>query len=91
MQNFNPMHLEHHYSNLDVIEDKQFSSYAVLDKVGNHVGQIVYMGEHEWRYLIDNFPAEKKFYSNNLPVQTKEQFESDIQRIGLKLIPIKES
>lgn len=91
MQNFNPKHLEHHYSNLEVIADNEFSSYAVLDQVGNHVGQIVYMGEHEWRYLVDNFPADKKFYSSNLPVQTKEQFESDIQRIGLKLIPIKES
>lgn len=88
MQNFNPMHLEQYYSNVGVVEDKKFSSYVVLDQVGNEVGQIVYMGDHEWRYLVDNFPAEKQFYSSNLPVKTKEQFESDIQRIGLKLIPI---
>lgn len=88
MQNFNPTHLEQYYSNVGVVEDKQFSSYVVLDQVGNEVGQIVYMGDHEWRYLVDNFPAEKKFYSSNLPVKTKEQFESDIQRIGLKLIPL---
>ncbi len=87
MQIFDPKHLEQLYSNLAVVEDKQFSNYAVLDQIGNQVGQIVYMGDHEWRYLLDNFPAEKKFYSSNLPVKTQEQFESDIQRIGLKLFP----
>lgn len=87
MQIFDPKHLEQLYSNLAVVEDKQFSNYAVLDQIGNQVGQIVYMGDHEWRYLLDNFPAEKKFFSSNLPVKTQEQFESDIQRIGLKLFP----
>ena len=91
MQNFNPKHLEEYYSNVKPVEDNHFTSYMVLNKIGNEVGQIVYMGDHEWRYLVDNFPAQKKYYSNNLPVLYKEQFESDIQRIGLELTPIKGS
>lgn len=91
MQNFNPKHLEEYYSNVKPVEDNHFTSYVVLNKIGNEVGQIVYMGDHEWRYLVDNFPAQKKYYSNNLPVLDKEQFESDIQRIGLELTPIKGS
>lgn len=88
MQTFNPQQLEKYYCNLTVIEDDQSSNYAVLDKVGNQVGQILYMGNHEWRYLVDNFPARKKFFSNNLPVLNKEQFEADVQRTGLTLIHV---
>ncbi len=88
MQNFNPHQLEQYYRNLSVIDDDKFSNYAVLDKIGNHVGQILYMGNHEWRYYVDNFPANKKYFANNLPVLTKEQFEADIQRTGLKLLSV---
>lgn len=88
MQKFNPQQLEQYYSNLSVIEDDQFSNYVVLDNFGNHVGQILYMGNHEWRYMVDNFPANKKYFSNNLPVLTKEQFEADVERTGLKLLYI---
>lgn len=87
MPDFNPQQLEQHYSNLSVIEHDQFSNYAVLDKYGNHVGQILYMGNDEWRYLVDNFPANKKYFSNNLPVLTKEQFEADVARTGLVITP----
>ena len=88
MQIFDPKHLEQLYSNLAVVEDKQFSNYAVLDKIGNYVGQMLYVGNHEWRYYVDNFPANKKYFANNLPVLTKEQFEADIQRTGLKLLSV---
>lgn len=86
MKDFNPHQLQKYYRNLSVIDDDQFSNYAVLDNIGNHIGQILYMGNHEWRYLVDNFPANKKFFTNNLPILTKEQFEADIQRTGLKLL-----
>lgn len=81
------MHLEQHYSNVKPVEDNRYTTYVLLNEIGNEMGQIVYMGDHEWRYLVDNFPAQKKYYSNNLPVLNKDHFESDIQRIGLKLIP----
>lgn len=86
MKNFNPKQLGQYYSNLAIIDDDKFSNYAVLNDVGSHVGQILYMGNHEWRYYVDNFPANKKYFANNLPVFTKEQFEADIQRTGLMLI-----
>lgn len=88
MKDFDPHQLQKYYGNLSVIDDDQFSNYAVLDKFGNQVGQILYMGNHEWRYYVDNFPANKKYFTSNLPVLTKEQFDADIQRTGLKLIHV---
>lgn len=84
---FDPQQLHTYYSNVRPLDDANQANYAVFDQYGNQTGNIIYMGCHEWRYLLDNFPAEKKFYSNNLPVITKDHFESDVLRTGLQLVP----
>ncbi|QIC72056.1 MULTISPECIES: hypothetical protein [Acinetobacter] len=82
---FDPLQLHQYYNNVKPIDGVYQASYAIFDHYGNQTGSIVYMGQYEWRYLFENFPAEKKFYSNNLPTKTKEQFEADVERTGLKL------
>lgn len=83
---FDPQQLHEYYSNIKPVNDSNQAHYAVFDGYGNQTGNIIYMGSHEWRYLLDNFPADKRFYSNNLPVTTREQFEADVLRTGLLLV-----
>lgn len=38
----------------------------------------------QWRFVVDNYPRQRKFYSTNLPYRTIEEFEYDIDRIGIE-------
>ena len=86
MTKFNPTKLDERYSNLIKVIDRGWYLYTVQDKYGNDQGTISYLGENEWRYEVDNFPMAKKEFHSNLPINSNEQFELDIERTGLKLI-----
>lgn len=78
--------IETNFRNVERIDGSKYSIFRVKDEYGNDAGMISYLGENEWRVFVDNFPAEKKYFSWNLPVETLEQFIADMARTGLVLV-----
>jgi hypothetical protein len=74
------------FANVERIDDGRFAVYKVLDKYGSDAGMITCMSGNEIRIYVDNFPAQKKYYSSNYPIETVDQFEIDIARTGLNLM-----
>lgn len=44
----------------------------------------------EWRFVIDNYPRQRKFFMTNLPYRSIEDFEHDLKRMGIE-IPIRKT
>ena len=55
---------------------------------GSDFFEVYVYGEkmNEYRFVIDNFPAQRKFYTTNLPYESIDDFLSDMKRIGIDLI-----
>ena len=41
--------------------------------------------DKSWGFVKDNFPCQRKFYSTNFPIKTKERFISEMKLIGINL------
>lgn len=59
--------------------------YIFSDEIGNDFFEVYILSDHDYRFVIDNYPAQRKFYSTNLPYRDINDFESDMARIGIKL------
>jgi len=63
-------------------------SYVVFSEKGDSAQIACFEHEGsptEWRFFIDNFPGQKKYYQTNLPYPDVETFISDMKRIGIEL------
>lgn len=38
----------------------------------------------QWRFVIDNYPRQRKFFATDLPYRTVEDFEHDLVRMGIE-------
>ena len=54
----------------------------------HRVDQITFLDNSELRIFIDNFPGQKRYYESNIPIRTIKEFQSVIERTGLKLTRI---
>ena len=85
---FHPKELEKKYSNLrkpnnpDSLSDYE---YIVSDKVGNDAGTLKFESQGIFIH-VDNFPGQKKYFRQEIPIRTFKEFESDVKRAGLTLI-----
>lgn len=77
--------MESTFSNVERLKEERFPSFRVKDKYGNDAGTISNVAANEWHIFVDNFPSPKRYFSTNLPVDSMEQFESDMERTGLVL------
>jgi hypothetical protein len=63
-------------------------SYVVFSENGD-TAQIICIehegSSNEWRFFIDNFPGQKKYYQTNFPYPDVGTFISDMKRIGIEL------
>ena len=85
---FDPENLDKVFSNLEKFEDRYTNcsaSYFCVNEKGDRVDSINFLTPSEMRIHVDNFPHQKKFYSSNLPIQSIDEFQKDIERTGLKL------
>jgi hypothetical protein len=41
--------------------------------------------EKEWSFLLDNYPFPRKRFTHQLPVRSIEDFESDLERMGIPI------
>lgn len=62
-------------------------SFNVFDEEIGFVGELLYSNYFkEWRFIKDNFPAQRKAYSTDFPIKTIERFIDLFESIGIKLI-----
>lgn len=47
--------------------------------------EVLFLGDNEWRFIIDNFPCQRKSYSTNFPIKTTERFISEMKHIGINI------
>jgi hypothetical protein len=59
--------------------------WSFKNKQGDYLEIMVFDDGREIRYIDDNYPLPRKIHSSNIPVLTEEQFESDLQRMGIDI------
>jgi|ERR1035437_1883190 hypothetical protein len=47
--------------------------------------EIYFLGEREYRIIVDNFPFPRRFYDTSIPWRNLEEFENDLKRMKLKI------
>ncbi|MEX1120890.1 MAG: hypothetical protein WED82_02065 [Balneolales bacterium] len=62
------------------------NAWFITDQTGNQVDEIYLFQNNEFRFCIDNYPCQRKFYVTNMPYKTYEDFSADLERIGIELI-----
>jgi hypothetical protein len=60
--------------------------YLLRNEDGHMVDEIVFLTPFAMRILVDNYPGQKLYFSSDLPITSMEQFQSDVERTGIKLI-----
>jgi len=58
--------------------------YIFSDIKGDFMEVYILDGFREWRFVIDNFPMQRKIFNSNLPYRSIEDFENDLSRIGIE-------
>lgn len=58
--------------------------YVFSNAKGDFMEVFVIDGRADWRFVIDNYPHQRKFYSTNLPYRNIEDFEHDLERMGIE-------
>lgn len=70
--------IRYSYEASDIITQTYF-----LYQNGKDVLSIHWLGDNEWRFVIDNFPHERKYYTTNFPITTTERFIQEMKHIGI--------
>lgn len=74
------------FSNVHEMPSRGFEmSWSVLDERGTHMGIIALSASGEMSIEVDNFPAQRKYYSTSIPGVTLSSFFKDVTRCGLSL------
>lgn len=60
------------------------AGYVFSNAKGDFMELFVIDGRNEYRFVIDNFPRQRKFYSTNIPYRSIEDFEYDLERMGIE-------
>jgi hypothetical protein len=82
---FCPASLHLRYLNLRIHPDFYLThNYIVSDAIGIDAGSIGF--RNGMSVFVDNFPLQKKYYRQDIPIRTWSEFESDIARVGLPLV-----
>jgi hypothetical protein len=58
--------------------------YIFSNIKGDFMELFIINGQTQWNFVIDNFPRQRKYYSTNLPYRNIEDFEHDLDRIGIE-------
>ncbi len=58
--------------------------YVFKNAKGDFMEVFIIDGRNEWRFVIDNYPRQRKFFSTNLPYRNIEDFEHDLIRMGIE-------
>lgn len=77
------------FQNLEKVDqhsDGLLTVYRVIGSNGGDLGTISISHRNELNICVDNFPGDKLYYQSNLPVSSIDQFRSDVERTGLKLV-----
>lgn len=41
---------------------------------------------NKYKFIIDNYPRQRKFFDTDIPYRNMQDFESDLERMDIKLI-----
>jgi hypothetical protein len=79
------------FSNITLQKVEDFETRYIINAERGFFGDIVIMKgqsgvKNEWRFFLDNYPGQKKYYATNLPFRTVGDFISDMQRLGVPLV-----
>jgi hypothetical protein len=58
--------------------------FSSREKGGDFMELIVIDNMNEYRFVIDNYPGQRKIYSTNIPYRSFEEFENDLERMRIK-------
>ena len=58
---------------------------VLRNEKGDYAEVMLFAENREWRFMLDNFPFQRKFFASNIPINTIEEFESDLNRMGIPL------
>jgi hypothetical protein len=86
MENFNHEQIPELFKN--VIAGKSDTAWGVryvVKGLAGDVAEIVLLDKNEWRFIIDNYPGQRKFYQTNFPFRSAIEFYNDMKRIGINL------
>lgn len=91
-EQFNPSVIDRHFSNVELITHLSNETkyvWSVMDTCGNQTGSLIHhRNQNQWDIFVDNFPAQKKYYSTNIPIRTLTEFIGDVSRTGLILFNV---
>lgn len=62
-----------------------FDSNYIVTAAKGDIAEISFLGRGEWRFFIDNFPQQKKFYQTNFPMVNVYRFIEEMSLIGIPL------
>ncbi len=60
------------------------SCYIFSNQKGDFMELFILHNQTQWKFIIDNFPRQRKYYSTNIPYRTVEDFEHDLVRMGIE-------
>ncbi len=67
-----------------VITDSLATRHIIKLEGNNTLEVIIFKGEgREIRFIHDNFPGQRRFFSTNIPYTSIEDFESDLNRMKI--------
>lgn len=47
--------------------------------------ELYILAEGNYHFIDDNFPAPRRFFNSNIPINNIEEFESDLKRMRIKI------
>lgn len=73
-----------------VDDDPSLKKYMISDGHSEYLEIYIYVNyDREVRFVHDNFPGQRKFFTTNIPYTSIEDFETDLRRMGIKIPPKK--
>lgn len=81
---FNHEQLPNIYEGVRIRNATMGVCYVFSNAKGDFMEVFIINGINEWRFVIDNYPRQRKFFSTNLPYRNIEDFEYDLTRIGIE-------
>lgn len=74
------------YEGVRIGNATQGDCYVFSNKKGDFMEVYVIQTDRDlqWRFVIDNYPRQRKFYSTNLPYRSIDDFEYDLERMGIE-------
>lgn len=69
-----------------ITDDVLLNKYVFRNSQGDYLEIFQFLSDkREIRFVHDNFPGQRRFFSTNIPYSSVNDFESDLNRMGIEL------